>query len=139
MGSAIGNAGVEVGQVELVVVVVSMVVFQLVYAGGVVDKITRLLIGVEGRMKVGRLWYTYRYTYEMQATLLQVEDGRGIKARFGQDQLSVHEHEDEHESGTVSSSSLQLGRPPAVKKSQTDTPRSSKQSKRERRRRGRRR
>jgi hypothetical protein len=55
MGSAIGNAGVEVGQVELVVVVVSMVVYELVYAGGVVDKITRLLIGVESRMKVARL------------------------------------------------------------------------------------
>ncbi|MBA7592137.1 hypothetical protein ES708_34314 [subsurface metagenome] len=53
--NAVGNAGVEVGQVELVVVVVSMVVYEWVYAGGVVDKITRLLIGVESRMKVGRL------------------------------------------------------------------------------------
>jgi hypothetical protein len=55
MGSAIGNLWVEVGQVELVVVVVSMVVYDLVYVGGVVGKITRLLIGVESRMKVARL------------------------------------------------------------------------------------
>jgi hypothetical protein len=55
--NAVGNLWVEVGQVELVVVVVSMVVYELVYAGGVVDKITRLLIGVERGIKVPRPLY----------------------------------------------------------------------------------
>lgn len=55
--NAVGNLWVEVGQVELVVVVVSMVVYELVYAGEVVDKITRLLIGVERGIKVPRPLY----------------------------------------------------------------------------------
>jgi hypothetical protein len=59
-GNAIGNFGIEVGQVELVFAVISMVVYGLVYVGKVVGKNVRVVV-----VRVEILW---RCVCMMQAT-----------------------------------------------------------------------